>query len=348
MELFGNDAAFATVFGIFVVVVLALLALVVRFTWQRASVQRKRWLAEQAAAASGARMAPAGERPQRTALVLSGGGTRGAVQVGMLQVLAEIGFVPDVIYGASVGAINGAAFASDPTVQGVEALASIWRSIRTDRVYPRHRVPGPWRFLQRREGVYANTGLLGIIEEGVGFTRLQDAPVPIEVVATSLADGGERWFHTGPAAPALLASAAIPAIFPSVVVGGEHYIDGGVVDNVPISRAIAAGATRIVVLLCGPPTYVPPAAKRPVEAMLNAMAISVHARFSRELSMLPAGVEVIVCSAGDADGGDYADFSRTEALIDEGRAQAEEMVRRHRLGQPAVGEPRSEAERPPA
>lgn len=333
MGLFATNVAFVTVFGFFVVVVVVLIVLVVRFTWQRAAVQRKRWLAQQAAAASDARLTVDGADRQRTALVLSGGGTRGAVQVGMLQVLAEVGFVPDAIYGVSVGAINGAAFAGDPTVRGAETLATIWRGIRTDHVYPRRRVHGPWQFLQHREAIHSNTGLHRIIEEGISFDRLQDSPVPIEVVATSLADGHERWFTSGPAVQAVLASAALPAIFPAVAVDGDRYIDGGVVDNVPIARAIEGGASRIVVLLCGPPTYVPPAAKRPVEAMLNAMAISVHARFSREMAMLPDGVEAIVCSAGDGIAGSYTDFSHTEELIELGRAQAIEVVRRYGLDQ---------------
>ena len=101
---------FAVVFTVFVVVTLVLVVLVLRFTLQRAAAARARWLAEEGADEDD----PEEDRP-RTALVLSGGGTRGAVQIGMLQVLTEHGFVPDRIYGSSVGAVNGAAFAGDPT-----------------------------------------------------------------------------------------------------------------------------------------------------------------------------------------------------------------------------------------
>ena len=315
-------------FGVFVVAFLALLVLAVRFILQRGAASRRAWLAERQDLVAAEEDEVVDDRP-RTALVLSGGGTRGAAQVGMLQILAEGGFVPDRIYGSSVGAVNGAAFANDPTVEGVEHLTRIWREIRGEDVYPQRLGHGPWRFLQQRESIHPNTGLRRIIEEGIDFERLEDATVHFEVVATSIVDGRERWLMSGPAVEAILASAAIPAIFPPVEIDGDRLIDGGVVDNVPISRAIEAGATRVVVLLCGPPAYAPMTAKRPVEAMLNALFISIHARFVRELARLPEGVEVIVCSGGTAASRDYTDFSDTEALIAAGRVEALEVLGRY-------------------
>ena len=279
------------------------------------------------------------DRP-RTALVLAGGGIRGAVQIGMLQVLAEHGFVPDRIYGSSVGAINGAAFAGDPTREGVERMTQIWLALTRDAVYPQSRLHGPWLYFQQRDSVYANSGLRKIVEDGITYERLEDADVPVEVVATSLTDGRERWFTYGPVPEAVLASAAIPAIFPPVEIDGDRFIDGGVVDNVPIRRAIESGATRIVVLLCTPPVYAPAPTKRPVEAMLNALLISIHARFARDLAQLPPGVEVIVCSGTEFGTRDFDDFSNTEALIAQGRAEASEVVRRYGIGRPG-GRPRS-------
>jgi predicted acylesterase/phospholipase RssA len=157
-------------------------------------------------------------------------------------------------------------------------------------------------------------------------------------VATSLTDGGERWFTYGPAAEAVLASSAVPAIFPPVEIDGERYIDGGVVNNVPIRRAIDSGATRIVVLLCAPPVYTPASPKRPVEAMFNALMISIHARFARDMAQLPPGVEVIVCTGSEGATRDFDDFSTTEALIAQGREEAEEVVRRYGLGRPGATE----------
>ncbi len=171
-----------------------------------------------------------------------------------------------------------------------------------------------------------------VVEAGIDFDRLEDAVIPVEVVATSLTDGQERWFTYGSAMDAVLASTAVPAIFPPVEIDGERFIDGGVVNNVPLRRAIDAGATRIVVLLCGSPVYTPASPARPVEAMLNALFISIHSRFAREMAQLPPGVEVIVCT-GSAEGTrDFDDFSTTESLIEQGRDEASEVVRRYGLG----------------
>jgi NTE family protein len=325
------DTFFAIVFTLFVVGTLILLVLVIRFILQRAAAGRAQWLAEQE---SGEEAEP---RPQ-TALVLAGGGTRGATQVGMLQALSEHGFVPDRIYGSSVGAVNGVAFAGDPTRRGVERMTEIWRDLTRETVYPQGRLHGPWLYLQQRDSVYVNSGLRKVIEEGIGFERLEDAVIPVEVVATSLTDGRERWFTHGPAVEAVLASSAVPAIFPPVQIDGERFIDGGVVNNVPVRRAIEGGASRIVVLLCSPPAYTPTSPRRPVEAMLNALLISIHARFSRDMAQLPPGVEVIVCSGSEGGTRDFDDFSTTEALIEHGRAEATEVVRRYGLGLPGTAD----------
>jgi NTE family protein len=215
-------------------------------------------------------------------------------------------------------------------------------------VYPQGRLHGPWLYVQQRDSVFVNDGLRKVIEEGIGFERLEDAVIPIEVVATSLTDGGERWFTYGPAVDAVLASSAIPAIFPPVEIDGERFIDGSVVNNVPIRRAIDGGARRIVVLLCAPPSYTPASPRRPVEATLNALLISIHARFARDMAQLPPGVEVIVCS-GDEDGArDFDDFSTTETLIALGRDEASEVVRRYGLGRPDDVATTSEIAPPPA
>jgi NTE family protein len=322
--------SFAIAFSLFVVVTLILIALVIRFAVQRAAASRARWLAAQ----EGAEEEP---EPEFTALVLAGGGPRGAVQIGMLQVLADHGFVPDRIYGSSVGAINGVGFASDPTPAGVEHMAQIWLGLSREDVYPQGRLHGPWLYLQQRDSVYSNSGLRKIMEEGFALDRLEETAVPVEVVATSLIDGRERWFTYGPAIDAVLASMAIPAIFPPVEIGDERFIDGGVVNNVPIRRAIDAGATKIVVLLCAPPVFTPIQPKRPVEAMVNALMISINARFARDMAQLPPGVEVILCVGNEGVSRDFDDFSTTESLIAQGREEASEVVRRYGLGRSGIG-----------
>jgi len=266
-------------------------------------------------------------RNVRTAFVFAGGGARGAAQIGMLQALLNRGIQADAVYGASVGAVNAAGYAGDPTLAGIEDLASIWRRITRDDVFPQGRFSPPWRFLQRREAVHSNSGLRAVIENGVRFERIEHATVHLEVNATSLTDGRIRWFSEGAAVDAVLASTALPALLPPVSIGGESFIDGGVVDNVPIGRALGQGAQRIFVLLCGPMHYTPNPHQRPVEAMLTAFFIAIHARFALELTDLPQGVEVVVFTVDTDPVSRYDDFSATEALMSAGRENAEAVLR---------------------
>ena len=183
--------------------------------------------------------------------------------------------------------------------------------------------------MQKRPSVHANTGLRAIIEAGIDYENLEDAIIPIEVVTASLTDGRERWIGHGPAVEAILASSAIPSIFPPVIIDGDMLVDGGVVNNVPISRALEAGCDRVYVLLCGPLHYHPPPPRRPLEAQLTAFFVAMHARFIRELASLPPGVEVVVFSGGGEPSGQYRDFSATAALIEEGRAEVADVLDRY-------------------
>ncbi|HLN43867.1 MAG TPA: patatin-like phospholipase family protein [Acidimicrobiales bacterium] len=261
-------------------------------------------------------------RRVRTAFVFAGGGARGSAQIGMLQALVARGITADAVYGASVGAINAAGYCGQPTAAGVDKLAERWRSVTREDVFPQGRFPTPWRFFQQRESVHPHNGIRKIIEDGIVFERLEDSPIPLEVVATSLTDGRMRWFSEGPAVERIQASAALPALLPPVDIDGETFIDGGVVDNVPIGRAIAQGAERIFVLLCGPLHYTPHRYRRPIEGVLTAFFIAVHARFARELEHLPEGVEVVVITVDTEPVSRYDDFSATDTLIAAGRANA--------------------------
>jgi NTE family protein len=247
----------------------------------------------------------------------------------MLTELIARGIRADRVFGASVGAINGAAYAGNPTMEGIERMADIWRGLKGTDIFPRSALDGPWLFLQKRAAVHANTGLRAIIEAGIDFEDLEDATIPLEVVTTSLTDGRERWITHGDAVEAILASSAIPSIFPPVTIDGDVLVDGGVVNNVPISRAMAAGCTRIFVLLCGPLHYHPRQPKRPAEAALTAFFVAIHARFVRELATIPPGVEVVVFSGGGEPSAQYRDFSGTTVMMEEGRAEVAEVLERY-------------------
>ena len=185
-----------------------------------------------------------------TAFVLAGGGSFGAVQVGMLRALVAYGIVPDMVVGSSVGAINGAHFAGTPNAEGVAQLERIWRDLRRGQVFP-----FTWRsvlaLLTKRGFVVDPGGLRRVIEEHLPYRELEHAAIPLHVVATDLLEGGSVRLSSGPAVEAVLASCAIPAAFPPVHIGERYLFDGAVASNTPISVAVDLGAKRIIVLPTG-------------------------------------------------------------------------------------------------
>jgi NTE family protein len=265
-------------------------------------------------------------RRVHTAFVLGGGGNRGAVQVGMLRALSERGIAPDLVVGTSIGAINAAAFAGSPTIEGVYLAADVWRRIVAEDVFPRGRFDGTWRFLQRREAVYPIDGLRKVVRGFLRFERVEDSPVPLVVVATRLEDGAEEWITEGPAVEAVLASAALPGLYPQVELGGFHYFDGGVLDNVALGAALSAGARRVFVLLCSPVGMSLPVFSRPYEAMFGAFSVALGGRLKRDLAAVGSQVDVVVFEGRTTGGFEPSDLSRTEEWIEQGYRTARDVL----------------------
>src|SRR5438067_1371881 len=188
----------------------------------------------------------------RTAFVLGGGGNLGSIQVGQLKALFERGIVPDAVIGCSVGALNGAAIADDPSLDGVGRLELLWRGLAGKDIFPSPGIGsrGPWRFVRNGLSAYGDTGLRQLVS-WLRFRTFEEAKLPFWVVATSLRHGVEQWFNHGDVTLPLLASTALPGVFPPVTIDGEDYIDGGVVNNVPISKAFELRARKVYVLDVG-------------------------------------------------------------------------------------------------
>jgi NTE family protein len=266
----------------------------------------------------------------RAAFVLGGGGNLGAIQVGMLQALSERGIVPDVVLGCSVGALNGAALAGDPTPDGIDRLARIWRRLRAEDVFPTGWFNGPWMLLRRSLSMTSNAKLRALITATVPFATFEEARVPLQVVATSLTTGRPYWFDSGPILEPILASAALPAVLPPVEIDGETYIDGAVVDNVPISRAVELGAERVYVLHVGNFERARPAPQRPIDVLVQAFSIARNERFMREsLSERRGGSELVVLPGIDPGGYNKRDFSRSIELMERARRTAGAFLDRH-------------------
>lgn len=264
----------------------------------------------------------AGQGGPRTAFVLGGGGNLGAIQVGMLRALTDRGIVPDALYGCSVGAINAAALAPDPTPTGVEHLARLWSDLDSQVVCPPGRLSGLWLLTRKYRSLQSNEALRHLLESSLPYRRFEEVPISLSVVATSLRSGRAHWFSTGQVIPAVLASAALPAVFPPVEIDGESFIDGGVVDNVPISQAVASGAQRVYVLHVGNFGRPRPEPKRPIDALLQSYSIARNYRFHSEIEAPPAGVEFVVLPSIDPGPIKPNDFGKSKGLIERAHAVA--------------------------
>jgi NTE family protein len=257
-----------------------------------------------------------------TAFVLGGGGNLGAIQVGMLRALISRGVVPDALYGCSVGAINASSLASDPSMAGVDRLAGVWRDLDSDVICPPGRLSGLLLLTRRYRSLQSNEALRRLLESSLTYRRFEETVIPVEVVATSLRTGQERWFTAGEVIPAVLASAALPAVFPPVEIDGERFIDGAVVDNVPISRAVVSGATRVYVLHVGNFDRPRPEPKRPIDALLQSFSIARNYRFQAETRLPPPGVELVVLPSIDPGGVRPNDFGKSGMLVERAYAAA--------------------------
>jgi NTE family protein len=234
-----------------------------------------------------------------TAFVLGGGGLLGAAEVGMLQALTEAGIRPDLVLGSSVGALNGAAIAAGPTPEAVARLSELWTALGVADVFASS-LFGQVRTLARSHThLHPNTRLRSLIEEQAPGQLIEELAVPFQCVAVSIESARARWFDSGPVTDAVLASCAVPGLLPPVLIDGEHYLDGGLVDSLPLGRAMALGAATIYVLHVGRIERPLQAPKWPWEVGLVAFEVARRHRFVEDLNRVPKGVRVHVLPAGD-------------------------------------------------
>ena len=246
-------------------------------------------------------------RDGRIAFVLGGGGVLGAHEVGMLRALAERGIDPDMVLGTSVGAVNGAFYAADPTLAGVERLPELWRESNWS-----DRSAGA---TLRRISTLARSGthlespseMRERLVEVLPVERVEELRVPFQCVAASIERAAEHWFDSGPLADVVLASCAVPGILPPIAIDGEHFIDGGIVNSIPVSRAVVLGARTIYVLQVGrlEQSLKPP--RWPWEVGLVAFEVARRHRFAHDLHSLPDGVALHVLPTGGSSAPAYND-----------------------------------------
>ncbi|WP_332816089.1 patatin-like phospholipase family protein [Ramlibacter sp.] len=256
-----------------------------------------------------------GSTREKTAFVLAGGGSFGAIQVGMLRELVAHGVVPDLVIGASVGALNGIHFCCDPTPAGVARLEAVWCGLRRSDVFPL----SPRQLLGLFRGAASlvdPSGLRGLIARHLPSPLLEDTAIPMHVAATDLLTGASVLLSSGPAADAVLASCAIPGAFPPVRIGGRYLIDGAVASNTPVMAAPALGCTRLVVLPTGfacalstPPTGA-------LASAFHALNLLVARQLVRDLEQLAGEIEVATVPPLCPLAVSPYDFSRAHELIE--------------------------------
>lgn len=267
---------------------------------------------------------PAGVRPRRT-WVLGGGGARGAAQVGVVQALFECGLEPPRrLVGVSVGALNAATLASYPSRAGAAMLRELWFSRMAQDVFRLHPLGV---VLSRLRGdtlsAMPASNVTRLIQRAIqltGIETFEGLRVPLEVLATDIGAGRPQVFRAGPLLPALRASTAIPGVFPAVRIDGAGYLDGGIVDNLPIGLALAEGEREVlgIELMAGDAMDRPPA--NWAELMARTVQLMLHQRMLSEFGRLRRLGRVVVLSPvlGQGDGLDM-EPRHVEALIERTR-----------------------------
>jgi NTE family protein len=270
-----------------------------------------------------------------TAFVLGGGGLLGAVEVGMLRALLEAGVRPDLILGTSVGALNGALVAADPGPGVIERLVDLWHSaVTTGDVYGDGAVRQVRRAVRTGTHLHSSEPLRDRLAQELGDLSFAELAVPFQCCAASIERAAEHWFTTGRVVDAVMASAAVPGLLSPAEVDGEHYLDGGIVNSVPVGRAVECGALRIFVLQVGRVDRPLKPPRRPWEVARVSFEIARRHRFHREMASLPAHVTAHVLPTGGGSARDdsllaYRDFRAVTRRIEEAYVASSAYMREH-------------------
>jgi len=255
----------------------------------------------------------------QTAFVLSGGASLGAIQVGMLSALYERQIEPDLIVGTSVGAVNGAFIASRPFTQATtDELTEIWRRLGRGQVFPLNPLTGFLGFFGARRYLVPERGLRDLLVEHIEFARLEQTAVPFHVITTDVLTGSEVRLSWGPALDAVMASAAIPGVFPPVDWDDRHLMDGGIANHAPISDALELGAERIYLLSTGIASDLTEPPHGALGMLLHSMSLLLMRRLQVEVELLADRAELVVLPPPSRPGVSPIDFSRSDELIQRG------------------------------
>ena len=263
---------------------------------------------------------------KRAAFVFAGGGSLGAVQVGMLKALVDHGIKADFVVGASVGAINSAYYAGRPDADGVAELRRIWLAIRKEDVFPVSLRTTLTSIVRHRNYLVDPSGLERLISSRLPFKDFKDAALPCHVVATDIYNGYDITFSDGDAHKAILASASIPSVFPAVQYDDRYLVDGGVASNTPVSAAVALGATRVIVMPTGFSCSISEPPRTIVATALHALNLMIMKQLVRDSEFSSAKAQIVVVPPLCPVEVTPYDFSQTASLIERAERSTAEWL----------------------
>ena len=257
----------------------------------------------------------------------------------MLRALVHRGIQPDFVVGSSVGAINAVQFAADPTLDGVERLDRIWRTVHRRQVFPLSPLGALLRLVTQRGHLVAQSALRRLLEGHLTVRQLEDTVLPCHVMTTDLLGGTEVRLSAGPAVDALLASTAIPGIFQPVCRAGQHLVDGGVTSNTPIATAIELGAARVIVLPTGVACALSAPPRGMVAVALHALTLLIARQLVSDVERLRDRAQVVVIPPLCPLAVSSYDFSHGGELIDRAAEATARWLDDGGLGNPGVVAP---------
>ncbi len=270
------------------------------------------------------------------AFVLGGGGSLGAVQVGMLEALTERGVRPDLVIGTSVGSLNGAVIALNPT-GAANRLSHAWARITRNQVFPGGLLAQARTLQRSKTHLFPNTGLARVIADFIGTTStFENLSLPFAAVTMDVATASPYVISEGLLLPALLASAAIPGIFPPVDHDGRRLYDGGVVANVPLQQALALGAQSLVVLDCTFPGHALPPPESLAETVLFTAMVTMRSQSMLTAPVVAAHIPVVYLPGPTACRCSPFKFASTALLIEEAYEAAISFLRNLHVDGPGL------------
>lgn len=265
-----------------------------------------------------------------TAFVLPGGASLGACQAGMMQALSEADIRPDLLIGTSAGAMNAAYLGLHPGPAGIVGLTRLWSSFRRRKLVRLHPVHASFALAGYHPALFDRSGMEAILRREIGTARLEQLPLPVAVMATDALTGKPVLLREGPALTAVMASSAMPGVFPPISWDGRSLIDGSVAADAPVAEAQRLGADEIWVLTTS---------SRPNRPLKGALQIAVHA-FSlvsgtvtaAEVAQVRRKANVHVLPSPVVNGPGVFDFSHSADLIDEAHRTTATWLRDHPRG----------------